>query len=245
MNEVVDMKSSGALAAVRALKGNLKRVQMQLPDTQGAPYLRFLQDGNWVFGQDNEEVLTEDLAAINTLSIRTGWSCWTDRPGKGVKNENLGESMVPLGSDPLTRETLPVHRDPKNNNAVCEWRAQISADVKFLSGPHKGTQVHYKTTSIGGINAMRVLVDQIILQVDEDPGNIVPVVHLDGDHYNHKAYGRTYTPVFRVVDWIPMDGPAPVAVAGVIEEKPLATPVADDVIDDGEGAEEPRRRRRR
>lgn len=206
MNELVAGKSGGALAAVNALKGNLKKVQMQMPETQGSQYLRFLQDGNWVFGQENEEVLPEDKAAINPMSIKTGWSCWTERPGKGAQNENLGEHMVALGGDPVGKHELPEKRDPKNGDTACAWREQVSVDIKFLSGPHKGKQVHYKTTSMGGIGAMRALIDQIILRLDEDPENIVPVVSLDGDHYNHKKYGRTYTPVIHIKSWASIDG---------------------------------------
>lgn len=262
MNDIVEKKSGGALAAVGALKGNLKKVQTQLPETQGLQYLRFLQDGSWVFGQENEEVMVEDQVAFNPLSIKTGWSCWTDRPGKGVKNENLGESMVPLGSDPIAKHDLPEKKDPQNKGEVCDWREQISVDLRFLSGPHKGKQVHYKTTSVGGIGAMRALIDQIILQLDEDPENIVPIVSLDGDHYNHKAYGRTYTPLLKITDWMSINGPE--AVTEEIEKKPEhgadepadeeddntidaeAEEVADEQPDEqDEPAEEPRRRRRR
>lgn len=240
MNAIVEKKSGGALAAVQALKGNLKKVQTQLPETQGLQYLRFLQDGSWVFGQENEEVMPEDKVAFNPMSIKTGWSCWTDRPGKGVKNENLGESMVPLGADPIAKHDLPEKRDPQNKNEVCEWREQISVDAKFLSGPHKGKQVHYKTTSVGGIGAMRALIDQIILQLDENPENIVPIVSLDGDHYNHKAYGRTYTPLLRITDWMSIDGPE--AVTKEIEEKPKAKalePEAEDDVIDADAVEQP------
>ena len=26
------------------------------------------------------------------------------------------------------------------------------------------------------------------------------------EHYQHKSYGRIYTPVFEIVDWVGMDG---------------------------------------
>jgi len=34
----------------------------------------------------------------------------------------------------------------------------------------------------------------------------VPVVKLGKDHYTHKSYGRIFTPVFEVVEWVSMDG---------------------------------------
>ena len=43
-------------------------------------------------------------------------------------------------------------------------------------------------------------------QVEKDQGKPVPVVHLKKDHYTHKSYGRIYTPVFEVVEFVSMDG---------------------------------------
>jgi hypothetical protein len=43
----------------------------------------------------------------------------------------------------------------------------------------------------------------------------VAIVRLKKDHYAHKSYGKIYTPVFEVVEWVSMDGepePAPEAV---------------------------------
>jgi hypothetical protein len=32
------------------------------------------------------------------------------------------------------------------------------------------------------------------------------VVSLKKEHYQHKSYGRIYTPVFEVVQWLSLDG---------------------------------------
>jgi hypothetical protein len=36
----------------------------------------------------------------------------------------------------------------------------------------------------------------------------VAVVRLRKDHYAHKSYGKIYTPVFEVIEWVSMDGEA-------------------------------------
>jgi len=36
----------------------------------------------------------------------------------------------------------------------------------------------------------------------------VPVVRLKKEHYQHKSYGRIFTPVFDVVEWLTLDGEA-------------------------------------
>jgi hypothetical protein len=60
----------------------------------------------------------------------------------------------------------------------------------------------------------------------------VPVVRLKKEHYQHKSYGRIFTPVFELVRWTGIDTAEPAdASEGQPEEE--AAPV-----------EEPRRRRR-
>ena len=66
--------------------------------------------------------------------------------------------------------------------------------------------------------------------VKADPTKPVPIVKLQKDHYQHKSYGRIYTPVFEVVEWVSMDG----------TDEGVQEPDAPAV----EAAEGPRRRRR-
>lgn len=58
-------------------------------------------------------------------------------------------------------------------------------------------------------------------------------MRLKKEHYQHKSYGRIYTPVFDIVDWASLDADS--ADVGAAAD-------ADDVQD--EAAEAPRRRRR-
>lgn len=232
--EVVN-PTNNALAAAAALKRNLQKARAQIPDTQNMAYLRFGRDGVWVFGVDNDEVFEDDVIAINTLSIKTGYSCWTDRPKGGGKNEIMGEVMVALGQPAVVKADLPVHKDPQNGGAVCEWKEQSSADFKFMSGPHKGKQVHYSTTSRGGLSAMSALIDQIILQVDEDRDNIVPRVTLSDDNYPHKQYGKVYVPIIKIVGWQGLEDGAEAAPAeekkAVEKPEPNQEPEDDGVVE--------------
>jgi hypothetical protein len=42
-------------------------------------------------------------------------------------------------------------------------------------------------------------------------------VRLKKDHYQHKSYGKIYTPVFEIVEWISMDGKSTDAVEETAE----------------------------
>ena len=76
----------------------------------------------------------------------------------------------------------------------------------------------------------------IATQVDKDQTKPVPVVRLKKEHYAHKKYGKVYTPVFEVVEWISLDGPAAAAAAPDAEAEPEA--------DEPAPADTGRRRRR-
>ena len=108
------------------------------------------------------------------------------------------------------------------------WEQQVGLMLKCLTGEDAGLECRYTTTSVGGKRAVQNLAVAIAAQVEKDPERPVPIVLLGKDHYQHKSYGRIYTPVFEIVEWVSMDGE---------DVQKLDTPAA-------ENAEGPRRRRR-
>jgi hypothetical protein len=58
-------------------------------------------------------------------------------------------------------------------------------------------------------------------------GKIVPIATLERDNYMNSEYGKTWIPKLPIVDWMPLDGPAPAPAP-----EPAPPPV-----------EQPRRRR--
>jgi hypothetical protein len=88
------------------------------------------------------------------------------------------------------------------------WETQVGMSIKCLSGADTGMEARYTTTSVGGKKGVQALAVAIATQVDKDQDKPVPVVELGKEHYTHKSYGRIFTPVFKVVDWVGMDGDA-------------------------------------
>lgn len=243
--EVASAKQTG-LGALSALRSGLANVRTKLPESGGNPYLRLLKDGDWVFGQEDNAVADGTEAVINPLSIKHGYSCWTNRqPGEG-KNVLLGEIMVSVTQTVPPMHELEKHVDEDNGDRPCPWKDQIAMDVKFLSGKHKGTQVLYKAPSVGGINACRGILDAI-LERPEDTEFICPIVKLSSDSYKHPIYGKTYVPIMEVVSWTNMQGEEEDGSEAAAElEAPKAV---DEKVKEPEKAEapaeEPVRRRRR
>lgn len=249
-NEVTTPNKTG-LGALSALKTGLTNVRTKLPELGGNPYLRLLKDGDWVFGQEDNAVAKGTEAVINPLSIKHGYSAWTNRqPGEG-KNVALGEIMVGLNQTLPAVHELEQHKDPENGRPA-PWKDQMSVDIKFLSGKHKGTQVQWKVSSVGGLNAARVILDAVLEKLDEDTPFVCPIITLDSDSYKHATYGKTYVPKIEVVGWMDLEGneEGDDVVAGPaevkrVEAKPAPAPEPEPQPEPEAASEEPPRRRRR
>ena len=70
-------------------------------------------------------------------------------------------------------------------------------------------EARFTTTSVGGKRGVQTIAAALAEQVEKDQTKPVPVVMLKKDHYQHKSYGKIYTPVFEIVEWVSMDGEAP------------------------------------
>jgi hypothetical protein len=203
MNEVT--KFGGAnLPSVQSLSQSLRSINTGT--TLGnTVILKMDKTGHWVFGADQTEVEVDSLWAINPFSFTHGYIAWGD-------GEVLGEKMVSV------QQPLP-ELEPAPPQSKRGWEPQVGMSLKCISGEDKDMETRFSTTSVGGKRAVQVLALAIATQVEKDQSKPVPVVRLKKEHYTHKSYGRIYTPVFEVVEWVSLDGPdAEVPEAPAAEE---------------------------
>jgi hypothetical protein len=85
------------------------------------------------------------------------------------------------------------------------WETQVGMSLKCLTGEDKGMEARFTTTSVGGKRAVQALAVALAEQVEKDQTKPVAVIKLKKDHYAHKSYGKIYTPVFNVIEWVGMD----------------------------------------
>jgi len=213
MSNLVKFAQAG-LPSVQTLSTALRSLESVAP-AQSA-ILKMDKTGHWVFGADQTEAEDDSRWAVNPFSFVHGYIAWGD-------GEVLAEKMASVTQPLPELDTAPP-------GAKKGWEQQVGLMLKCLTGEDEGLECRYTTTSVGGKRAVQELAVAIAAQVEKDPTKPVPIVTLGKDHYQHKSYGRIYTPVFKVVEWVSMDGEADKA------EEPDA-PVAD-------AAEGPRRRRR-
>jgi hypothetical protein len=192
MSNIATFKSAN-LPAVTSLSQSLRALEQDV-GAVGSVIIKMDKTGHWVFGADQTEAEDDAKWAVNPFSFVHGYIAW----GEG---EVLAEKMAPV-SEPLP-ET-----DVAPPGAKRGWETQVGMSLKCISGEDEGMEARYTVTSVGGKRAVQTLAVAIANQVDADQSKPVPVVKLKKEHYQHKSYGRIYTPIFEIVEWMGMDGEA-------------------------------------
>ena len=203
--------SNAGLPSITSLTTALRSLQ----DTSsggGVLILKMDKTGHWVFGADQTEVQEGSQWAVNPFSFVHGFIAW----GDGIV---LAEKMTSVNNPKPELDAAPA-------GASRGWESQIGMSLKCLTGDDAGMEVRYSATSIGGRRGVTDLATALATQVEKDQNKPVPVVTLEKEHYQHKSYGRIFTPVFAVVSWMAMDSAeaaAPAPAPAPAEEAPVAT----------------------
>jgi len=198
--------SQANLPAVASLSSALRSLENDVSPA-GVAILKMDKTGHWVFGADQTEVEDDATWAVNPFSFIHGFIAWGD-------GDVLGEKMVSV-SQPLPE------LDGAPPAAKRGWETQVGLSLKCISGEDKGLEVRFSTTSVGGKRAVQALAVAIANQVEADQTKPVPVIYLKKEHYQHKSYGKIYTPVFDIKEWVGMDAEASGETAE--EEAPAET----------------------
>ena len=191
------VKFSGAnLPSVVSLSTALRTIANDVSASTTA-IIKMDRTGHWVFGADQTEAEEDSRWAVNPFSFVHGVIAWGD-------GEVLAEKRVSV------TEPLP-ELEPAPPGAKKGWEPQTGLSLKCISGDDAGMEARFTTTSVGGRKAVQALAVAVATQVDKDKEKPVAIVKLGKDHYTHKSYGRIYTPVFEVLEWVSMNGDEPAA----------------------------------
>ena len=197
---VVPTPAGSALTSLSALDAMLANVDTaSIVGRSGLPLLLFKREGSgtWMYGQ--RRTVPEDRSrwAINPTTFRRGYVCFNNA------NKRIGEHLVGV-SQPMPDPTAL----PDKGSA---WVEQWAVNLKCMSGADAGVEVTFKTTTVGGVQAIAGLIDIVRDQLNgsQHDNKVAPIVLLERDSYGHTEHGRVWTPVLTVVDWMPLSGPAP------------------------------------
>ena len=172
-----------------------------------------------MFGQKRTIVEDGSRWAVNPRTFQRGYICFGDG------NKVLGEQLVPV-SQPMPDVTeLP--------DMGFEWQEQWAVNMKCLTGADAGIEVVFKTDDRRRHPGRRRADRGGARPPQRRPARRqgLPIVLLEKDSYPHSQYGKIWIPVLTIVDWMPLDGPAPAPAPPPPPSPPSSA------------AEQPRRRR--
>ena len=196
-----------------------KTTQRLGADSTGMQYLKLSKGGFWIYGIDDIDVEEGSKWAINPNSLATGYVAW---PINGT-GKPLGEEMRGITDDPIIESQLPSVGD----NAA--WNQQVGMQLMCISGEDVGVEVVFKASSKGGLSGFSTMLNAVMQHFKDNANTdlVVPVIDLLVDDYKHPTYGKIYTPIFEILDWIKIDSmPAPDA-PDEQEPEPDETPEPD------------------
>ena len=141
-----------------------------------------LVTGNWLFGQGNDKVQDGSSWLVDIGTLKYGDCTWHE-------SQLVDEYMVEMWTEkrPLPG-THPTGATPK---------PQASVELTCMNGEDAGMRVLYKTSSLGGTDAMQELKDAVAHRVGSraDYPYLFPVLELKSTSYPNKRYGgTTYNP---------------------------------------------------
>ena len=215
-------------ANITSLMGNLQAAQQATPDTSTGDflYLKMTKSGEWVYGSEDTEVGSDSVFVIDPNTYAQGYVAWDD-------GSLVDERMAVAGSPAVTMADLPQLA----NGA--KWDSQVAFALRGIEGQDEGVQLLYKVSSRGGKGAISELLGKIIARGQAGEAAVCPVVLLDTSSYKHKKFGKIYTPILTVDEWLDLPDssePAAAPVKAVAEPAPVAEPVEEPVA---EPVEEP------
>ena len=205
--------------------------------------------GDWLFGQEETVVEPDSLWAVNPASFKQGWVCWdTEAGGAPVQ-----EIMVPVNRPLPDVTSLPAlgmsTPDKRGNTYQLTYDQQRAVDLVCISGEDEGIVVEYKQSSVGAMKMFGKLTNALLDQLNSHPDEIVAVGKLTFETYEHKKWGLTYNPVFKIEKWRSLDDTSPAAEAAEPEaddeEAKLAAEYEAEAAKNAASADAPRRRARR
>ena len=207
-NELTKVSFTGASLAkidITTLQQGLAAAQNRVQVGGNVQFLKMLkQTGEWVYGAEDIDVEPGSRWAVNPLSLQTGFIAW------GGGGKPLGKMMRSIFQPAIRRDEL--------QNVGKEWSENIAFQMQCISGEDEGVVVEYTQNSYGGRAAFAELVKALQVQLAKVAGSsdqslIVPVIVMNSSDYKHPEFGKIFNPIFDVVGWISMDGPAAGAAA--------------------------------
>ena len=156
--------------------------------------------GDYVAGQDNEEISIGTKLIANMDNLLVGWQRWQDnRPAESLMGTLL-EGFQPSKRDELGFTDSSEWEIDDNGKPRDPW---VFTHLMLMKKPGKQGQLYtFTTNSAGGKNAIAKLCGEYGKEMREHTDEY-PIVELGVGNYMHSnaSYGRIKFPVFEITGW--------------------------------------------
>jgi hypothetical protein len=169
--------------------------------TSTKPIVKFSK-GDWLLGQDGEELKVGSRFALNMLDAERGWIRWRD--GKPVERRMAriaARAPIPARYE-LGHEDESLWERDGDDRPRDPWQLMLEIPARELDGERR--EVVLSGGSRGWEGCCKALLTEFAQGARQSPGK-VPVVELANDSYTHKAFGRVKVPVLPIVAWMTED----------------------------------------
>jgi hypothetical protein len=175
--------------------------------------------GDWLAGQDNDEVEEGSQFIANMGEMLQGWQRWEDnKPTDSVLGKVVDRFQVPLRSElpDQDRSLWDVDISGKERDP---W---AKTNLLLLKSSENGELYTFTTSSKGGLDAMALLCKAYGQSMRAHPDEW-PVIEIGSDSYAHpkKDLGRIKVPTFKIIAWTSKD----------VFLESLGEPAVTDMID--------------
>lgn len=184
--------SNTEMANIQQMAKGLQKSAQQAAAPSSA-FMKFTKFGEWLFGVDKVEAEEEATWAVHPQSFQHGWIAWGDK-AHGNHGEKLGDEKVPATQPLPSLGDLPEVKG--------KWNQQVAFQMLCLSGMDEDAGVIFGSSSTGGRRAYQDVVNAVIEKITAGDNDVVPVVTLESDSYDHTDYGKIFTPKVVIQSWM-------------------------------------------
>lgn len=163
--------------------------------------LKFTRYGEWIAGQDEEEIDagTRYIPIMDELLI--GWQKWEDGKPAEQHMGKLSEGFRPAKRSELGDDDEATWERDDKGNPKDPWQL---TNMLILKAEDSDRIYTYSPSSRGGLSALGELCGQFGKMIRQKPDQY-PIIELQTSSYKHEKYGKTFIPVLKVVGWTTKD----------------------------------------
>lgn len=180
-------------------------------------FLKFSK-GEWLLGQNDDEIALGRRLAANMGELSIGWIRWSDGKPAERRMGLLAQGYKPESRDALGYTDQTAWEVDDQGKAKDPWNFTNELP---LADPDTGEQMTFSASSKGGIGAIGNLCKAYGKEYRAQGGK-VPVLELGRDSYKHPTYGKTYVPVLTISEWVEDSSLAAAPASEEQEEAPAA-----------------------